>query len=330
MRLLRIFTLVLAAFFVGGLIAVPQPAHAGIFVNVTVAPPMLPVYDVPMAPGDGYIWTPGYWAWDGDDYYWVPGAWVLAPEPGLLWTPGYWGFAGGYYGWHAGYWGLHVGYYGGVNYGFGYFGVGFVGGRWDRGRFAYNTAIFHVGPGMRNVYMDRTVIRPGGSRYSFNGPGGINRGPVAAERIAERDHHVGPMGMQAEHERVASQDRSLHFNANHGRPAIGAVERPMTRQNHDQMIHNASPTREAGPAGYNRPNSSGPAVHNAPYNQSQSRPEPQTRQQPQPQSQSRPQPQVQSHPQQQSHPQPQVHTQQQSHPASAPSHPQSREEEHPR
>ena len=30
----------------------------------------------------------------------------------------------------AGYWGPHVGYYGGVNYGFGYMGVGFAGGAW--------------------------------------------------------------------------------------------------------------------------------------------------------------------------------------------------------
>ena len=30
--------------------------------------------------GEGYIWTPGYWAYDYDyqDYYWVPGTWVEA------------------------------------------------------------------------------------------------------------------------------------------------------------------------------------------------------------------------------------------------------------
>ena len=28
-------------------------------------------------PGPGYIWTPGYWAYDpADGYYWVPGTWV--------------------------------------------------------------------------------------------------------------------------------------------------------------------------------------------------------------------------------------------------------------
>ena len=26
-------------------------------------PPPLPDYDQPPAPGDGYLWTPGYWAW---------------------------------------------------------------------------------------------------------------------------------------------------------------------------------------------------------------------------------------------------------------------------
>jgi hypothetical protein len=40
------------------------------------APPPLPDYEQPQAPGDGYLWTPGYWAWGGGGYYWVPGGWV--------------------------------------------------------------------------------------------------------------------------------------------------------------------------------------------------------------------------------------------------------------
>ena len=76
------------------------------------------------------MWTPGYWAYGDDGYYWVPGTWVPAPYVGALWTPGYWGWGGGLYVWHPGYWGPHVGYYGGVNYGFGYMGIGFVGGMW--------------------------------------------------------------------------------------------------------------------------------------------------------------------------------------------------------
>jgi hypothetical protein len=44
----------------------------------------------------------------------------------------------------AGYWGPHVGFYGGINYGFGYGGVGFFGGEWRGGAFAYNTAVMNV------------------------------------------------------------------------------------------------------------------------------------------------------------------------------------------
>jgi hypothetical protein len=109
------------------LAALPVASFAGIAVGVsiTLAPPALPVYVQPAPPAADYIWTPGYWAWGDDDYYWVPGTWVQAPTPGYLWTPGYWGWSSGAYLWHAGYWGPHVGFYGGVNYGFGYGGVGF-------------------------------------------------------------------------------------------------------------------------------------------------------------------------------------------------------------
>ena len=87
-------------------------------------PPPLPDYDQPQDPGDGYIWTPGYWAWSPDGYYWVPGAWVEAPYEGALWTPGYWGYWNNSYGYYPGYWGQYIGYYGGINYGYGYTGYG--------------------------------------------------------------------------------------------------------------------------------------------------------------------------------------------------------------
>src|SRR6202451_4850194 len=76
-------------------------------VAITIGTPALPVYEQPVCPGDGYIWTPGYWAYDYDvsDYYWVPGTWVLAPQPGFFWTPGYWGWGGDRFLFHEGYWG---------------------------------------------------------------------------------------------------------------------------------------------------------------------------------------------------------------------------------
>ena len=69
----------------------PRAAFSQVAVGVSVnfAPPELPVYEQPICPGEGYIWTPGYWAWDDEDgdYYWVPGTWVLAPEPGFRGLP---------------------------------------------------------------------------------------------------------------------------------------------------------------------------------------------------------------------------------------------------
>src|SRR6202790_5246980 len=95
----------------------PPPAHVepGVAVEVRAAeaPPPLPDYEQPPCPEDGYLWTPGYWAWGGGGYYWVPGTWVQPPRVGVLWTPGYWGFVGGVYAFHVGYWGPHVGFSGG-------------------------------------------------------------------------------------------------------------------------------------------------------------------------------------------------------------------------
>ena len=68
--------------------------------------------------------SPCYWAWAPGEYYRVPGTWVRPPTVGLLWRPGYRGYAVNVYLWNRGGWGPHVGFYGGVNYGFGYVGIG--------------------------------------------------------------------------------------------------------------------------------------------------------------------------------------------------------------
>jgi hypothetical protein len=228
---------------------VPAASFAGVFVSINVAPPVLPVYAQPICPGDGYLWTPGYWAYGGAGYYWVPGAWVLAPQPGFLWTPGYWGFAGGLYAWHAGYWGPHVGFYGGVNYGFGYGGVGFVGGRWAGGHFMYNTAVMHVGPGIHNTYVDRTVIHNTTiNRTSFNGPGGINARPSREELAAQNERHFGATPQQASHERAAMN-----------RPAGGGASRPASaaRPQNTGDRPQAQPRAEARPNNQPHPANAG-------------------------------------------------------------------------
>jgi hypothetical protein len=173
----------------------------GIAIRVRNAPPPLPEYYQPVCPEDGYLWTPGYWAYSNDDgeYYWVPGEWVEPPEYGDLWTPCYWGYSGGYYGYHDGYWGREVGYYGGVNYGYGYGGSGYYGGRWSGNHFRYNTAVMNVNRNIvHNTYVDRShVTNPrSGNRPSYNGPGGSRAVPTAHQRVAMRANHTRPTAIQ--------------------------------------------------------------------------------------------------------------------------------------
>jgi len=195
----------------------------GIGISVRIGPPALPVYAQPMCPRAGYHWIPGYWAWsDVNGYYWVPGTWVVAPV-GMLWTPGYWGFAGGFYGWHAGYWGPHVGFYGGINYGFGYGGVGFAGGEWRGGTFFYNRSVMNV-TNVTNVY-NRTVV-VNNVHTSFNGPGGIVARPTPQEEAYGREPHTAALAAQTQHEQAASQNRQLFASENHGRPAVAATGKP--------------------------------------------------------------------------------------------------------
>jgi hypothetical protein len=121
-----------------------RPVYAQLVLGVSInkVPPPLPVYDQPPIPAAGYLWVPGYWAWsEGVGSYWVPGAWILPPTAGLLWTPGYWESEEGVYVFHVGYWGPHIGFYGGVNYRFGYDGIGYEGGYWKDGSFFYNGAV---------------------------------------------------------------------------------------------------------------------------------------------------------------------------------------------
>src|SRR5579863_8377813 len=180
------------------LIAAPAVASAGVIIQVGIAPPVLPVYVQPVIPGEGYIWTPGYWAYGPEGYYWVPGTWVMAPTPGFLWTPAYWGWEGGFYHFHEGYWGPHIGFYGGINYGFGYFGTGFEGGEWRGGHFFYNTAVGNYGGvHVTNTYVRNVTVVNNYNHVSFNGgTGGVPVRPSPAETAAMNENHVQPTAMQ--------------------------------------------------------------------------------------------------------------------------------------
>jgi hypothetical protein len=212
------------------LAALPAISFAALFVGVSVnvEPPALPVYVQPPCPEPGYLWTPGYWGWNDGAYYWVPGTWVEPPTVGFLWTPGYWGWAGGNYFWHAGYWGPTVGFYGGVNYGFGYDGVGFAGGYWRGRSFMYNRAVVHVGPTfVTNVYSRPDAYHGAYAHVGFNGgPGGVVAHATRAQMTAAHEHHVGFTSVQQRQQRMAFANRSLRADYNHGRPPVAATARP--------------------------------------------------------------------------------------------------------
>ena len=138
------------------------------------------------------------------------------------------GWGGDAFIFHEGYWGPEVGFYGGINYGFGYFGVGFAGGRWDNGHFFYNRAVSNVNvTEIHNVYNTTVVNNTTVNRVSFNGGnGGIDARPTPQEEAAARDRHVAPVAAQTQHVQEARSNPQLRASANQGKPPIAATQKP--------------------------------------------------------------------------------------------------------
>jgi hypothetical protein len=73
-----------------------------------------------VAPGPGYVWVPGCYAWrPAVGYVWAPGRWALPPFAGAVWV------------------GPHWGWYGHRRY--------FVGGSWGRGGFYHHGGFYRHG-----------------------------------------------------------------------------------------------------------------------------------------------------------------------------------------
>ena len=258
------------------LLAMSAASFAQFNVAITFGPPAIPVYEQPLCPGEGYIWTPGYWAYDYDydDYYWVPGTWVEAPEVGFLWTPGYWGWGGDRFIFHEGYWGPQVGFYGGINYGYGYFGNGYEGGRWDRDRFYYNRTVNNINvTNIHNVY-NTTIVNRNDNRVSYNGGnGGLEARPTPVQETAARERHIPPVAAQTQQVQVARTDREQRASVNRGKPPVAATPRPGELKGNGVVQAREAgapyvpPTNRGGSS--NRPNENVPR----PGNESAARPE---------------------------------------------------------
>ena len=231
--MMKLRSILLTAFVFATLPLASSFAQVGFSINI--APPPLPVVEQPPVPVEGYIWTPGYWAYD-TDYYWVPGVWVPPPAVGLLWTPPWWGWNNGVYLFNEGYWGPTVGFYGGINYGYGYFGNGYWGGRWEGNTFRYNTAVTHVNTNVvHNTYVDRSVVNKqvNANRASFNGPNGVKAEPTAEQKAAAANaKKTPPTSEQLARQEAAKKDQNLHASANKGQPKPDAIKSFNQTQEH--------------------------------------------------------------------------------------------------
>ncbi len=186
-------------------------------------PPAIPAYDQPAPPGPDFLWTPGYWAWARGDYTWIPGAWVRPPRPGLLWTPGYWRWADGVYGFAPGYWAGKVGYYGGINYGHGYDGQGYVGAKWRGAALAYNGAETTV-RGLPSDLVYREEQPPNTNPVGFSGgPGGVDTKPGLGDMATARSPHEPPTQAQLLLVAIAQSEPGQRASVNRDRPGVAAT-----------------------------------------------------------------------------------------------------------
>jgi hypothetical protein len=79
--------------------AAPLAVHAGVEIGINIGgpeivvrtqPPQLREEVVTLAPGPGYIWIRGHWAWRHERWEWMGGRWDRVAQPGLTWIPGRW------------------------------------------------------------------------------------------------------------------------------------------------------------------------------------------------------------------------------------------------
>ena len=152
--------------------------------------------------------------------------------------------------------GPHIGFYGGINYGFGYIGIGFVGGYWNHDRYFYNRAVTNVNvTHITNVYTHNVVVNNiDNRRISYNGgPNGIRRMADPREAAALNEAHIPPTAAQRFRALGRRRSRAV-LRAQPGPPAArlhGARPGPSAGSRPD-----GAPSPGAGPRG-DRHNDSG-------------------------------------------------------------------------
>ncbi|MBP9906076.1 MAG: YXWGXW repeat-containing protein [Rhodoferax sp.] len=76
-------------------LATGAAASAQVSLRINIGPPPLIFEPVPMM-APGYIWAPGYWAWNHDRHIWVRGR-AIVQRQGYRWEPDRWEQRGNIY-----------------------------------------------------------------------------------------------------------------------------------------------------------------------------------------------------------------------------------------
>ena len=99
---MNIRKLLVTSLLAAGTVVAPHVAMSRVNVDVAIGPPA-PRYEVVPAPRHGYIWAPGYWAWDGHRHVWHSGRWIRERH-GHHWVADRWERRGDHWYFQGGHW----------------------------------------------------------------------------------------------------------------------------------------------------------------------------------------------------------------------------------
>jgi hypothetical protein len=93
--------------WIAGLIlaaSLTAPAFSQVGIYIGHPPPPLRYEARGIAPGPGYVWGDGFWAWEGGRYAWHHGEWRRPPYAGAYWEHPHYDHYDRGWAFHEGHW----------------------------------------------------------------------------------------------------------------------------------------------------------------------------------------------------------------------------------